>query len=329
MTPSPAKALKRQGEELDRSTEELKRRRTEKEEDSSRIAELEARVSELETERPAVEPWRIARLRAAEETKALAAALTGLASWDVVEGVHRLAMAYHSDLPLPIYHGDLADAGAAAPPAAAAPAGGAHGIGGTHGKGVGARRKPRKSRAKDPSAPDKRGGARPNTGHHSKTALDSLNQLFLTLVMLRIGVTEELAAVLFGISSSTAARYFTTWVRYLSLMFNKEMPWPTQEEVRRSTPEKWRRVLGGRHVRCIIDGTEIEMEVASEPQAQRATWSEYKVPVACACLCERCTWAQNANTAKFLLGLSPVGAVTFVSRGYPGVSPVDRQRAWQ
>jgi len=281
VTPSPAKALKRQGEDLERATDEVKRRRLEQEADAEKIAAMAARLAELEArERRAVEPLRFDRLCVDAQTKDLAASFTGLPTWDVAQAVFDLAMGYHKDLPLHIYHGDLMEvapgAAAAAPPVAA---GAAPAIGDTHGKGFGSKRKQRSSRAKDPAAPSRRGGARAGTGHVGRTALGPKDQYLLTLFVMRTGATQALAGALFGVDPSTAARYFVTWVRFLADVLAREMPWPSQAEIRATTPVKWERVLRGRHARVIVDGTELPMEVASEPQAQRATWSEYKARV--------------------------------------------------
>ena len=60
--------------------------------------------------------------------------------------------------------------------------------------------------------------------------------------------------------------------------------------------------------RVIIDGTEIPIQKPSNISDQSATWSSYK----------------NRNTLKCLVGISPRGAVTFISNAYGG-STSDRQ----
>ena len=54
--------------------------------------------------------------------------------------------------------------------------------------------------------------------------------------------------------------------------------------------------------RVIIDATEIFIQQSSLPELQQRTFSSYK----------------NHNTYKGLIGISPSGAVTFVSKLYPG-----------
>lgn len=55
-------------------------------------------------------------------------------------------------------------------------------------------------------------------------------------------------------------------------------------------------------VRVILNATEIAIEKPSHPQIQRCTWSEY----------------EHGNTLKGLIGISPIGCVTLVSRLYGG-----------
>lgn len=54
--------------------------------------------------------------------------------------------------------------------------------------------------------------------------------------------------------------------------------------------------------RVIIDATELFIQQPSLPELQQCTFSNYK----------------NHNTYKVLIGISPSGAVTFVSKLYPG-----------
>ena len=54
--------------------------------------------------------------------------------------------------------------------------------------------------------------------------------------------------------------------------------------------------------RCVIDATEVFIEMPSNPTAQQLTFSNYK----------------NHNTLKALVGITPSGAVCFVSDLYGG-----------
>ena len=54
--------------------------------------------------------------------------------------------------------------------------------------------------------------------------------------------------------------------------------------------------------RCIIDATEIYIQMPSDPQAQQLTFSSYK----------------NQNTFKALVAITPSGGISFVSKLYGG-----------
>lgn len=70
--------------------------------------------------------------------------------------------------------------------------------------------------------------------------LDPLNRLFLTLIKLRLNLTEQDLAFRFGISTSTVSRYFITWICFL---YNhlKEIEWyPTANQVSCTFPHAFR-----------------------------------------------------------------------------------------
>ena len=54
--------------------------------------------------------------------------------------------------------------------------------------------------------------------------------------------------------------------------------------------------------RCIADATELFIEMPSNPSAQQLTFSNYK----------------NHTTAKALVGITPSGAICFISDLYDG-----------
>lgn len=56
------------------------------------------------------------------------------------------------------------------------------------------------------------------------------------------------------------------------------------------------------NTRCIIDATEIFIEMPANPSAQQLTFSNYK----------------NRNTLKALIGITPSGVISFISDLYGG-----------
>lgn len=132
------------------------------------------------------------------------------------------------------------------------------------------------------------------------------DQLFLTLVKLRIGLFHVHLAHIFNVSPSTVSRTFTTWVNLLYVRLT-ELPWWSPRDVVDSTmPEEFKARYPT--TRVIIDATEIRCEVSSSLVLQSGTYSNYK----------------STNTFKGLIGISPNGLVSFVSELFMG-SVSDRE----
>ena len=125
-------------------------------------------------------------------------------------------------------------------------------------------------------------------------------EFFLTLVRLRLGLLEQDIAYRFGVSQSTVSRIFTTWINFLFLEFKQILLWPPKEFVRAHMPKIFQEKYPC--TRVIIDATEVYIQQSSLPELQQRTFSNYK----------------NHNNFKALIGISQCGAVTFVSKLYPG-----------
>ena len=96
------------------------------------------------------------------------------------------------------------------------------------------------------------------------------------------------------------SRICITWLNFLHLKL-KELPlWPGRDLVKSYMPQVFKHLYPD--TRVIIDTTEIFIEAPSLPELQQMTFSSYK----------------NRNTFKGLVGISPGGAVTFVSSLFPG-----------
>jgi hypothetical protein len=74
---------------------------------------------------------------------------------------------------------------------------------------------------------------------------------------------------------------------------------PTKEVIAQTLPFCFKKYV---NVRCIIDCTELFIERASSLCVQGQTFSNYK----------------HHNTVKFLIGITPTGAVSFVSKAWGG-----------
>ena len=76
--------------------------------------------------------------------------------------------------------------------------------------------------------------------------------------------------------------------------------WPSRLHINSLMPDSFRSLYPS--TRCIIDCTEFPIQIPSDPDTQRATWSTYK----------------NRNTFKALVGITPYGSISFLSQLYGG-----------
>jgi len=132
-------------------------------------------------------------------------------------------------------------------------------------------------------------------------AMDGLNQLFLTLFLLRTGVHLNVAAILFDISAGSVTAYFVTWLFCLTQFCRLAMPFPSQKLNRDTIPQDWVD-LGYNRTRIIVDTTNVDLPVPSDTDVNSATFQRY----------------YGGSVAKILVGINPAGAVTFASLPYPG-----------
>ena len=90
--------------------------------------------------------------------------------------------------------------------------------------------------------------------------LPPLEEFFMTLVRLRLGLAEQDLAYRFGISQSTVSRITCTWINFLYVKL-KELPlWPPKELVKANMPKEFKERYPA--TRVILDATEIYIEQA-------------------------------------------------------------------
>lgn len=133
-----------------------------------------------------------------------------------------------------------------------------------------------------------------------KRILSPLEEFFLVLVQLHLGLFEQDLAYRFDISQSTVSRIINTWINLLHLQFKQIPLLPPKALILSNMPKGFKEKYPS--TRVIIDATEVFVEQPALPELQQLTFSSYK----------------NHNTYKGLIGISASGAVTFVSDLYPG-----------
>ena len=126
------------------------------------------------------------------------------------------------------------------------------------------------------------------------------DQLFLFLCKIKLGLFEQDLAERFQISISTVSRTLVTWTNYLYFLLGSLPIWPSREQVNKTMPRSFQDAFPT--VRVIIDCTEIKVQTPSSLTLHSEFYSNYK----------------SATTLKGLIGISPTGAVSFVSALYTG-----------
>ena len=133
-----------------------------------------------------------------------------------------------------------------------------------------------------------------------KRKLSTLNEFFMVLVRLRLGLFEQDLAHRFGVHKSTVNRICTSWVNFMYLKFGYINIWPTREMVDQAMPLSFKDKFP--KTRVIIDCTEIKCQTPSSLVLHSETYSSYK----------------SHTTFKGLVGIAPSGHVTFISQLYTG-----------
>ena len=128
--------------------------------------------------------------------------------------------------------------------------------------------------------------------------LPLLEQLFMTLVRLRMAFPELDLTNRFSVSQSTVSRITMTWVNLLYHNFKAIERFPSWDVVNKYMPEAFKQHYP--NTRVIIDATEFFIKRPSSLLNQACTFFNYK----------------NRNTVKVLIGITPSGAISYVSQSY-------------
>ena len=140
----------------------------------------------------------------------------------------------------------------------------------------------------------------PGKGVGAQRTLQPLDEFWLFLTRVRLGLFERDLAFRLNISLSTVSDIVNTWSNYLFVILGSLPIWPSKDVIKQHLPK----VFEGRfeNVRCIIDCMEIKCEKPQDLQKQSKLYSEYK----------------SHNTFRGLVGMSPNVWMTFVSGLYGG-----------
>lgn len=131
-------------------------------------------------------------------------------------------------------------------------------------------------------------------------SLRPIDEYFLVMCRLRQGFPEEHSSHLFDISTSTVSRIFISWINFMYLRLGQLNIWPTRQVINETMPEDFKQKYSS--TRVIIDCTEVRCQMPSSLHLNGELFSNYK----------------HHTTLKGLIGISPGGAITFISQLYTG-----------
>uniref|UniRef100_A0A672YAS2 DDE Tnp4 domain-containing protein n=1 Tax=Sphaeramia orbicularis TaxID=375764 RepID=A0A672YAS2_9TELE len=134
----------------------------------------------------------------------------------------------------------------------------------------------------------------------TKQSLKPTQELLLTLMKLRLNLSEDFLGYLFGIHQSTVSRVFRRWINVMASRLHPLILWPEREDLRRSLPMCFQKFF--KNCVGIIDCFELFIERPSDLTARAQTWSNHK----------------QHNTIKFLISVTPQGSISFVSKAWGG-----------
>lgn len=135
----------------------------------------------------------------------------------------------------------------------------------------------------------------------SGNKLTNFQCFLLTLMKLRLNLSNFDLGFRFCIHVTTVGRILTKWLQLMDIRLAMLIQWPDRERIQATMP--W--CFGAHYglgVTSIIDCFELFIEKPIDLMSKTATWSTYK----------------HYNTVKYLISITPQGTVNFISKGYAG-----------
>jgi hypothetical protein len=126
------------------------------------------------------------------------------------------------------------------------------------------------------------------------------DMLLLVLMKLRLNLTNSYLAKIFQIGPTQVSKILTQSLPVLAKKLKPLIIWPSKDRIIKNMPKSFRKNY--RKCRVIIDCTEIFIQRPTNLKARAKTWSSYK----------------HHNTMKVLIGITPYGAVSFLSKCWGG-----------
>ena len=130
--------------------------------------------------------------------------------------------------------------------------------------------------------------------------LHLFDQFSLFLNYLRLGLFELDLAERYDCSLSTVSRTLITWANFLYFLLGSQPIWPSREILKEFQPSVFKELYPS--VRVILDRTELKCQTPTALLLNSQMYSVYK----------------DHKTFEALVGITPYGAVSFLSTLYTG-----------
>ncbi|KFM68003.1 hypothetical protein X975_16882, partial [Stegodyphus mimosarum] len=132
-----------------------------------------------------------------------------------------------------------------------------------------------------------------------KRCMSIKDRIMLSLMRMKLNISFVVLSVLFGCTSTTCKVIFSETIHALAVTLRSMIYWPSKEEIMCNIPVCFKNFF---NVRTVLDCTEIPVGKPKCLKCQIRTYSQYK----------------GMHTIKYLIGASPGGIITYVSKGYGG-----------
>ncbi|XP_043213736.1 uncharacterized protein LOC122377593 [Amphibalanus amphitrite] len=127
------------------------------------------------------------------------------------------------------------------------------------------------------------------------------DMVLMTMMKLKLALTHQDIAYRFGLSLARVSRTVNHCLGSMGFVCRKMIVWPDKETVMSNLPLCFRHPKL-RNVRVVLDCFEVFTDRPKNLSCRAKTYSNYK----------------HHNTYKVLLGISPAGAITFISESWGG-----------
>ena len=126
------------------------------------------------------------------------------------------------------------------------------------------------------------------------------DQLLMVLMRLRLSLLVKDLAIRFNVSAASAHRIIQRGIDVMHIRLRFLVTWPSREVLEHNVPPFIKQLYPA--CRCIIDCSEVFIETPANFDARAKVYSNYK----------------HHSTIKFLIGITPCGAISYVSHAWGG-----------